>query len=133
MGRLINFFNLAANWGDDHSGAVVVSDVILDDKNRPVTILFTPNDGAEISIENIASEDFGLIHVNTLYYRVVVFSDPLQGHVLHCKGCCGSVAITYRKDGSIEAPTTALCRFVNQLDTARRFMWNKVTRQSVCG
>ena len=36
--------------------------------------------------------------------------------------------ITYRMDGSCEAPTTALCRFVNQLDTARRFMWNKVTR-----
>ena len=23
--------------------------------------------------------------------RVVVFSAPLQGHVLHCRGCCGSV------------------------------------------
>jgi len=28
----------------------------------------------------------------------------------------------YRTDGSRKAPTTALCRFVNQLDTARRFM-----------
>ena len=30
-------------------------------------------------------------------------------------------------DGSRKAPTTALYRIVNQLDTARRFMWNKVT------
>ena len=32
------------------------------------------------------------------------------------------------RDGSRKAPTTVLCRFVNQLDTARRFIWNKVTR-----
>ena len=31
-------------------------------------------------------------------------------------------------DGSGKAPTTALYSIVNQLDTARRFMWNKVTR-----
>ena len=31
-------------------------------------------------------------------------------------------------DGSRKAPTTALYNIVNQLDTARRFMWNKVTR-----
>jgi transposase len=35
------------------------------------------------------------------------------------------------QDGSGKVPTTALCSFVNQLNTARRFMWNKVTRQSV--
>ena len=39
--------------------------------------------------------------------------------------------VTYRIDGSCEAPTTALCRFVNRLDTARRFIWNEVTRQGV--
>ena len=33
--------------------------------------------------------------------------------------------------GFWKAPTSALCRFINQLDIARRFMWNKVTRQSV--
>ena len=33
----------------------------------------------------------------SLYYRVVVISVPLQGHVLHCKGCCGSVYRSYRK------------------------------------
>nr|DAO45823.1 MAG TPA: hypothetical protein [Caudoviricetes sp.] len=32
------------------------------------------------------------------------------------------------QDGSRKAPTTALYSIVNQLDTARRFMWNKVTR-----
>ena len=32
-----------------------------------------------------------------LYYRVVVFSGPLQGHVLHCKGCCGLVHSSYRE------------------------------------
>ena len=31
-----------------------------------------------------------------LYYRVVVISAPLQGHMLHCKGCCGSVCSLYR-------------------------------------
>ena len=39
--------------------------------------------------------------------------------------------VPYRTDGSMEAPTTALCRFVDQLDTARRFMLNEATRQSV--
>ena len=39
--------------------------------------------------------------------------------MLHCKGCCGLVFFSYRMDGSLEAPTTALCRFVNQLDTAQ--------------
>ena len=32
-----------------------------------------------------------------MYYRVVVFSAPLQGHMLHCKGCCGSVSFSNRK------------------------------------
>ena len=43
----------------------------------------------------------------SLYYRVVVFSDPLQGHVLHCKGCCGLVVLpTARrfKKGSDHSP-----------------------------
>ena len=31
-------------------------------------------------------------------------------------------------DGSRKAPTTALFSIVNQLDTGRRFIWNKVTR-----
>ena len=38
---------------------------------------------------------------------------------------------SYRKDGFKEAPTTGLCRIVDQLDTARRFMLNEATRQSV--
>ena len=33
----------------------------------------------------------------SLYYRVVVFRAPLQGPVLHCKGCCGLVWFSYRK------------------------------------
>ena len=32
----------------------------------------------------------------SLYYRVVVFSVPLQGHMLHCRGCCGLVHPSYR-------------------------------------
>jgi transposase len=32
------------------------------------------------------------------------------------------------EDGLRKVPTTALCSFVNQLNTARRFMWNKATR-----
>jgi len=42
----------------------------------------------------------GVLYSNrtpALYYRVVVFNDPLQGHVLHCKGCCGLVSLAYRK------------------------------------
>jgi transposase len=34
------------------------------------------------------------------------------------------------QDGFRKVPTTALCRFVNQLNTASRFIWNKVTKQS---
>ena len=48
--------------------------------------------------------------------------------MLHCKGCCGLVHFLLPQDGLNEAPTTALYSIVNQLDTARRFMWNKVTR-----
>ena len=33
----------------------------------------------------------------SLYYEVVVINDPLQGHVLHWKGCCGLVCVSYRK------------------------------------
>ena len=37
-------------------------------------------------------------------------------------------------DGCTKAPTTASLQFVNQLDTARRFIWNEVTRaMSPCG
>ena len=32
------------------------------------------------------------------------------------------------QDGFRKAPTTALCSIVDQLDTARRFIWNEVTR-----
>ena len=59
-----------------------------------------------------------------MYYRVVVFSAPLQGHVLHCRGCCGLVPRLLPHDGYRKAPTTALYSIVNQLDTARRFMLN---------
>ena len=30
------------------------------------------------------------------YNKVVVFSVPLQGHMLHCKWCCGLVLASYR-------------------------------------
>ena len=33
----------------------------------------------------------------SLYYRVVVIRAPLQGLVLHCKGCCGLVCRSYHK------------------------------------
>ena len=46
--------------------------------------------------ENYGSNSLFLMS-NSLYYRVVVFSVPLQGHVLHCKGCCGLVHRSYRK------------------------------------
>ncbi|EJW96550.1 hypothetical protein EVA_15343 [gut metagenome] len=32
-----------------------------------------------------------------MYYRVVVFRVPLQGLVLHCKGCCGLVLNSYHE------------------------------------
>ena len=37
------------------------------------------------------------IYEPTLYNRVVVIKAPLQGLVLHCKGCCGSVSFSYHK------------------------------------
>ena len=39
----------------------------------------------------------GMEILRSLYYRVVVFRVPLQGHMLHCKGCCGLVQGSYRK------------------------------------
>ena len=35
--------------------------------------------------------------LSSLYYRVVVIRVPLQGLVLHCRGCCGSVSSSYRQ------------------------------------
>ena len=37
------------------------------------------------------------ISIIPLYYKVVVIKAPLQGLVLHCKGCCGLVHSSYRK------------------------------------
>ena len=62
-----------------------------------------------------------------MYYRVVVIGAPLQG-------------LCYTERDAVDwchTPTTrwfwkgsnhALCSFVDQLNTARRFMWNKVTK-----
>ena len=41
--------------------------------------------------------DVCFFHRHSLYYRVVVIRVPLQGLVLHCKGCCGLVFFSYRK------------------------------------
>jgi len=62
-----------------------------------------------------------------LYYRVVVFRDPLQVLCATLKGMLWIGIVLLPQDGSKKAPTTALYQFVHQLDTARRFMWNKVT------
>ena len=43
------------------------------------------------------NKDNLLALLRSLYYRVVVFIVPLQGHVLHCKGCCGLVHSSYHK------------------------------------
>ena len=51
--------------------------------------------GEDCDIDQIGREPRGH-DGHPLYYRVVVFSDPLQGHVLHCKGCCGLVNNSYR-------------------------------------
>lgn len=51
-----------------------------------------------------------------------------KDNVLHSKWCCGLVESSYRIDGFRKAPTTDLCSIVNQLDTARRFIWNEVTK-----
>lgn len=42
--------------------------------------------------------------------------------------CCGLVGHLLPQDGSRKAPTTALYSIVDQLDTARRFIWNKATK-----
>lgn len=61
------------------------------------------------------------------YYRVVVYIAPLQEPVLHCWGCCGLVFCSYRLTVPERLQPQPPCWFVNQLDTARRFMWNEVT------
>ena len=61
------------------------------------------------------------------YYRVVVYIAPLQEPVLHCWGCCGLVFFPYRLTVPERLQPQPPCWFVNQLDTARRFMWNEVT------
>ncbi len=65
MGWLIGFFDLATDWCDDYSWAVIVTDIILDDKNRSEPVLFTSNDGTQVSEENIAPMDFFDNHNDT--------------------------------------------------------------------
>ena len=54
-------------------------------------------------------------------------STLLQELVLHCWGCCGLVFHSYRLTVPKRLQPQPSCLFVNQLDTARRFMWNEVT------
>ena len=62
------------------------------------------------------------------------FSLPVQGNKLCCFGYCGLVFFSYHFDGCWEALTTVSCYFVNQLDTAWRFILNEVTSAaSPCG
>ena len=53
--------------------------------------------------------------IGSLYYRVVVIRAPLQGLCYTVRDAVDWLA----------APTN---NFVNQLNTARRFMWNKATK-----
>ena len=56
-----------------------------------------------------------------LYYRTIATSLHREGYaILQRMLRIGSSF--YRIDGLAKTPTTALCSFVNQLDTARRFM-----------
>lgn len=61
-------------------------------------ILQTLTDGLISAAPGIGAAAVDVVmFLGSLYYRVVVFSVPLQGHVLHCKGCCGLVHRSYRK------------------------------------
>lgn len=64
----------------------------------------------------------------SLYYRVVVIKAPLQGLYATLKGMLWIGAHLLPQDGSRKVPTTAPYTFVNQLNTARRLMWNKATK-----
>ena len=62
-----------------------------------------------------------------LYYRVVVIKAPLQGRCYTVRDAvdwCDSPTTRWFSKGSNHSPYT----FVNQLNTARRFMWNKATK-----
>ena len=48
--------------------------------------------------------------------------------MLHCWGCCGLVFSPYRMTVCERLRPQPLCEFVDQLDTARRLIWNEVTR-----
>jgi len=50
-----------------------------------------------------------------------------KDNVLHCKGYCGLVNFSYHSMVLDRLQPQSLCVIVNQLDTARRFMLNKVT------
>ena len=39
MSGKFSFFDLTADWGDDHSGTVFVACIVLDNKDRSETIL----------------------------------------------------------------------------------------------
>ena len=53
--------------------------------------------------------------------------ESLSRDMLHCWGCCGLVSFAYRLTVYWRIQPQPPCRVVNQLDTARRFMWNEVT------
>ena len=65
MGGQFYLFNLAADRSDDYSGAVIVSNIVLDYQDRSESVLFAPNDWGEISAEDISSMNFVRIHSNT--------------------------------------------------------------------
>lgn len=73
MSGKLDFFYLTAYWSNDYSGAVIVSDIILDHKYWPESILFASNGRAKICVEDISSMDFVRIHSNTSqdYYSTV--------------------------------------------------------------
>ena len=55
------------------------------------------NNGTDQQDHNGPRDQSWYVHTAcSLYYRVVVISVPLQGHVLHCRGCCGLVFCSYR-------------------------------------
>ena len=60
-----------------------------------------------------------------LYHRSIY--ESLSRDMLHCWGCCGLVCHSYRMTVQERLQPQPPCRVVNQLDTARRFMWNEVT------
>ena len=108
---------MVSSGGKANSSLVVV----ISSKPRRQTSRITVSCSSDLIIlQNMA--------LSSLYNRVVVIRAPLQGLCATLKGMLWIGWLLLPQDGFRKVPTTAPYHFVDQLNTARRFMWNKATK-----